>query len=78
MKLNTLLNILPNKLNAFVILLSLLLFTSCVPAKKYKAALAQVNEQEIQLKEAKATIVVVSAKVEALEEGGEKCKEEKD
>ncbi len=68
MKLNTLSNTLPNKLNAFVILLSLLFFASCVPAKKYKAALAQVNEKETQLNEAKATIVVVSAKVEALEE----------
>ncbi len=68
MKLNTLLNTLPNKLNAFAILLGLLFFTSCVPAKKYKAALAQANEKETQLKDAKATIAVVSAKVEVLEE----------
>ncbi len=57
-----------NKLNTFAILLSLLFFASCVPAKKYKEALAQANEKEIQLAEAKATIAVANAKVEALEE----------
>ena len=62
------LNKLSNKLNAFVILLSLVLLSSCVSTTKYKAALAQADQKETQLAEAKATIVAVNAKLEALEE----------
>ena len=47
---------------------SLLLLTSCVSASKYKAALAQADQKEVQLNEAKATIVAVNAKLEVLEE----------
>ena len=68
MKFNTLLHKTVNKLNAFIILLSLFSLTSCVSATKYKVALAQTNQKEIQLSEAKATITVINAKVEALEE----------
>ena len=67
MKLNTL-STLTNKLNSFLLLLSLLFFASCVPAKKYKALLAETNQKETQLVEAKATIVTINAKLEALEE----------
>ncbi len=65
---NTFFHKLPNKLSSFAVLLGLLFFTSCVPAKKYKTLLAESNQKDTQLVEAKATISTINTKLEALEE----------